>query len=314
MKKISSNYGLDMLGYNQHNVDFLDVYLGIDNPLFIDYNKILMGASPLHKSMKSDIDIFMKNLFQHLVHKNDLNLGILLHGLHETNATHLGMSKNNPKGNSVGDDLKNEMIKSLKFLRKAFLKGNLEIDSIYFGIENIGPDRISDIVTSIIKSKLISFTNLQCIKHGITTHSFAVTNIFNSTNGSWETRFVNLPVYDGKPVIFIPKDIVSSYVNISGSFHSFIRYGFNHFFKNSLELKRKIRGNDGDLVSKISRKEFDHYNKENHLNNKAISQKILSEFDNAEVVNIFSEIRKNVIVISDDQLIDIIEDNIKKAN
>jgi hypothetical protein len=314
MTKITVNYGLDVQGYNQHNVDFLDVYLGIDNLLFIDYNKILLGTTPLYRSMKGDIDVFMKALFQNLISKNDTDLSKLLRVLHETNATHLGMSKNGPKGNSVGDELKNEMFKNLKFLRKAFLKGNLEIDSIYFGIENIGPDRISDIVTSIIKSRLINFTKKQCVKHGITMHSFPMKKIFNSRNVSWETKYIELPIYDGKPVIFIPKDIVSSYGSISGTFHSFIRYGFNSFFKHSVELKKLVRGKNGNTDKNLSRKEFDKYNKEKGINNKAVSKKMLTEFENKDVINIFSEIRKSVYVLSDDELIEIIENNIKKAN
>lgn len=312
--KITQEFGLDSQGYTQHNVDFLDVYLGVDNPLFLDYNKIILGTSYLHKSMKYDIDVFMRNLFQSLINVNDSDLSKLLKGLHETNATHLGMSKDIPKGNSVGDELKNEMLKNLKFLRKAFLKGNLEIDSIYFGIENIGPDRISDIVTSIIKSKLIDFTQKQCLKHGITMHSIPMKQVFDSSNISWDTKFVELPIYDCKPVIFIPKDIVSSYVSISGTFHSFIRYGFNYFFKDSIELKKVIRGKDGNTEKKLSRKEFDKYNKEKGINNKVVSQNILTGFENKDVINIFSEIRKNVNVLSDDELIEIIENNIRKAN
>jgi hypothetical protein len=314
MVKITQEFGLDSQGYTQHNVDFLDVYLGVDNPLFLDYNKIILGTSSLHRSMKNDIDIFMRNLFQSLINVNDSDLSKLLRGLHETNATHLGMSKDIPKGNSVGDELKNGILKNLKFLSKAFLKGNLEIDSIYFGIENIGPDRISDIVTSIIKSKLIDFTQKQCSKHSITMHTFPMKKIFNSNIISWNANFVELPSYDGKPIIFIPKDIVSSYISISGTFHSFIRYGFNSFFKDSIELKKAIRGIDGNTEKKLSRKEFDQYNKEKGINNKVVSQKILTDFKNIDVINIFSEIRKNVNILSDDDLIEIIENRIREAN
>lgn len=314
MIKIINHYGLDRQGYTQHNVDFVDVYLGVDNMLFLDYNKILLNNSPLHKLMKKDIDSFMLSLFQNLASKNDTNLANLLKGLHETNATHLGMSNGNPKGNSVGDELKKEIFDNLKFLRKAFLKGNLEIDTIYFGIAKIGPDRISDIVASIVKLRLIEFTKEQCIKHSIPTKMVPIQNIFNSNKLIWETKFFELPFYNGKPVIFIPKDIVSSYVNITGTFHAFIRYGFNSFFKNSAELKKVIRGNDLDLEKKLTRKEFDKYNKENGINPKAISQKILVEFENKDVINLFDEIRKKVVILSDDEIIEIIENNFRLAN
>lgn len=317
MVKITKEYGLDIQGYTQHNVDFLDIYLGVDNLLFLDYNKILLGNTPLHKLMKNDIDSFMKSMFLYLTRNQDSNLSNLLKGLHETNATHLGMSKNNlkgPKGNSVGDELKKEIFKNLKFLKKAFIKGNLEIDSIYFGIEKIGPDRISDIVTSIIKSRLMDFSKQQCIKHSIPLHSFPISKIFNPLNLTWGANFVELPIYDGKPVILIPKDIVSTYDSVSGTFHSFVSYGFHNFFKSSSAYKLLVRGKDGKLDSNLKRNEFDKYNKDNGMNNKSVSQKILTEFDNKDVINAFAEIRKNVNVLTDDEIIEIIENNLKKAN
>jgi hypothetical protein len=314
MKKIIKNYGLDKQGYNQHNVDFLDLYLGIDNKLFIDYNKILLGNSSLYKGMRTDIDIFMKHLFTYLAGNNRADLSSLLDGLHETNATHLGLSKGRPKGKSVGNELKEKIYENLHFLKKALIKGNLEIDSIYFGIENIGPDRISDIVTSIVKARLIDFTQRQCSKHSIPMTRVPLSKIFNSRTGIWESKFVDLPIYENKPVIFVPKDIISTYDGISGTFHSFVSYGFHNFFKVSSEYKILIRGKDGNLDTNLKRKEFDDYNKSIGLNSKAISQKILTEFENNDVVNAFFEIRKNVQILNDEELIEIIDNNFRKAN
>lgn len=314
MIKIIEHYGLDAQGYTQQNVDFLDLYLGIDNLLFLDCNKILLGNSPLYLAMKSDIDAFMRGMFVYLTRRQDLNLSALLEGLHETNATHLGMSKNRPQGNSVGDELKKEIFKNLLFLRRSFLNGNLEINSIYFGIENIGPDRISDIVTSIIKLRLIEFTQDQCFKHGIAMQRFAVNKIFDSNSLTWNTSFVDLPSYGGEAVIMIPKDIVSSYASISGTFSSFIRYGFNKFFKTSPVYKQLVRGKDGRIDTELKRKEFDEYNKTIGLNPKAISQQILTEFDNKDLVEVFEEVRKRVYILNDDELVDLIENNVKKAN
>ncbi len=314
MVKITKQFNLHSQGYTQHNVDFLDVYLGIDNPLFLDYNKIILGNTPLHKSMKKDIDTFMRSMFVFLSKNQDKNLSDLLGGLHETNATHLGLSDGNPRGKSVGNELKETIFKNLKYLKKAFSKGNLEIDSIYFGIKNIGPDRISDIVTSIIKSRLIDFTQSQCAKHNIPTRRVPVNKIFNSTTISWETKFVELPIYDNKPILFIPKNIVSTYSGVSGTFDSFVRYGFNSFFRTSPEYIKNVRGKDGDIKAKLTRKEFNEYNKKNSISNKSISQKILTEFENKDVINLFAEVRKKASIILDSELIEIIENNIRKAN
>lgn len=314
MIKITDHFSLNRQGYNQHNVDFLDIYLGIDNPLFLDYNKIILGNTQLHRLMKRDIDTFMKSMFVFLSKNQDSALSDLLNGLHESNATHLGLSEGKPRGKSVGNELKETIFENLKYLKKAFSKGNLQIDSIYFGIKNIGPDRISDIVSSIIKLRLIEFTQLQCIKHSIPTKSIPVNKIFNSKNISWETKFVELPTYNNKPILLIPKSIVSTYAGVSGTFHSFIRYGFKSFFRNSPECIKNVRGKDANIDSKLTRKEFDEYNKKNSICDKDVSQKILTEFENGDVINLFAEVRKKVSIILDKDLIEIIENNIRKAN
>jgi hypothetical protein len=314
MVKIIKHFSLDQQGYNQYNVDFLDLYLGIDNQLFLDYNKILQGNSSIYRVMRTDITVFMKHLFRYLGSGQDKDLSILLDGLHETNATHLGLSKGSPRGKSVGNELKEKIFENLIFLKDAMLRGNLEIDSIYFGIKNIGPDRISDIVTSIIKNRLIEFTQQQCTKHSIFTQKVAVSKVFNSRTVTWDSKFVELPFYQNKPVLFIPKDIVSTYDGISGTFHAFVSYGFHNFFKGSIEYKKLIRGDSGNLDSNLKRCEFNQYNKDHGLNDKAISQKMLTEFENKDVVGAFSEIRKNIHILSDDDLIEIIENNLKKAN
>lgn len=314
MVKIIEHFGLDGQGCTQHNVEFLDLYLGIDNKLFLDYNKILLGNSVLYAVMRADINVFMNNLFRCLANNNNEDLSLLLDGLHETNATCLGLSKGRPKGKSVGNELKEKIFQNLQFLKRAMAQGNFEIDTIYFGIENIGPDRISDIVTSIIKSRLIEFTLQQCVKHSILTQRVAINKVFDSRTGLWGAKFVNLPVYLNKPVIMIPKSMVSTYSGISGTFDSFVRYGFNNFFKVSNQYKKLVRGADGNLNKDLNRKEFDEYNKGIGINNKAISQKMLTELKNSDVVKAFSEIRKKISILNDDEIIEIIDDNIRKAN
>jgi hypothetical protein len=314
MKKIIENFGLDIQGYTQHNVEFLNLYVGIDNKLFIDYNKILLGNSSIYSAMRTDINVFMSNLFGFLKNDKNSDLSILLDGLHETNATHLGLSKGLSKGKSVGNELKEKIFDNLKFLKESMMQGNYDIDVIHFGIENIGPDRISDIVTSIIKSRLIFFTKQQCIKHSILMEKVPVSKIFESRTGIWETKFVELPVVQGKPLIFVPKDIVSTYNNISGTFDAFVSYGFHNFFKVSSQYKKLVRGDDGNLAKNLTRTEFDEFNKNIGLNDKAISKKMLSEFKNSDIVKALSEIRRRVSVMNDDELIELIETDFKKAN
>lgn len=314
MSKITQEFGLDSLGYTQHNVEFVDLYLGVDNRLFIDYNKILNGNSVLYRAMRNDIESFMRYLFNALAAERTDNLRTLLTGLHESDSTHLGMSENAPNGNSVGKELKRNILANLLYLRRAFLNGVLQIDGLYFGIENIGPDRISDIITSVIKGRLIEFTKQQCVLYDIVTESTPMTRIYDATNSTWNTGFVDLPHFDGKPIIFVPKDIVSTYSGISGTLHSFIRYGFNNFFKTSPDYKALVRGQGGDLNPDLKRKEFDEYNKNLGMNTKTLSQMMITTLENRFLAEAFLDVRSNVLVLSNEELIDIIETPYREAN
>ncbi len=307
MGKITQEYGLDVQGYTQYNVDFLDLYLGVDNRLFLDYNKIFQGTSPIYLLMQGDIHAFMDTLFTGLAGYNYTDLNNLLFGLHETNATCLGMSKDKPAGNSVGKELKQKISDNLFFLRQTYMNGVREIDSLYFGLEGIGVDRISDIITSIVKKRLIEFTLQQCTLLGIPTQPFLVKNVFDSTNSIWTTQTFYLPVFDNQPVIFIPKDIVSSDSGISGTFFQFIRYGFNNFFKISEDYKIRVRGQYGNLGSDLKRKEFDEYNKRHGIKAKDLSKTMLTTLDNAKLAVAFSEIRQSVAPLTPQQLIELVE-------
>ena len=47
MLKITQEFGLESQGYSQHNVDFLDVYLGVENiSNFFQQNPIQAAATP----------------------------------------------------------------------------------------------------------------------------------------------------------------------------------------------------------------------------------------------------------------------------
>ncbi len=85
-----------------------------------------------------------------------------LSGLSEPNETRLGFAISKKKGNSISKKIKPKLIEAIQ-RNKAVQTGILSdfADAELF-IEDIGPDRISDITTKIIKSELVKFTQEQC--------------------------------------------------------------------------------------------------------------------------------------------------------
>ncbi|MBF0216128.1 MAG: hypothetical protein HQL30_03925 [Candidatus Omnitrophica bacterium] len=75
-------------------------------------------------------------------------------------------------------------------------------------VEGIGPDKISDITTRLIKKKLMEYTLDQCILHGIVIKSKVASGYFwDQSSQSWVDEYFQLPVYHGERIILVPKAI-----------------------------------------------------------------------------------------------------------
>ncbi|SFA57801.1 hypothetical protein SAMN04488511_1187 [Pedobacter suwonensis] len=302
-KTIISEFGLDKIGHSQSTVEFLNVKLEFDNLAFLDYNKVLKFASPLTLEMKKSLDAFLNQLFQSVVFNKPNDTRKLLKGLHESNQTRLGFSSKRPHGNSVGSVLKQLIQDNTEFVINSLKTGQFSYNTLYFGIDQVGPDRISDIIVSIIKSQLITFTQEQCTKHGIPTKAIKLRNVFNYSTKSWENGTFDLPVFDGLPIIFIPKKLISSDSGLVSSYNRFLRYGFTHFVKNNTEYaflmdeKNKEKG--------VKKKDYEAYLKTAHISNKdQVKKWIIS--NKTAILDFESELDPHITLLSDKELEEVV--------
>jgi len=290
---IISHFQLDKKGFTQSNVDFVNVKLDYDNLAFVDYNKILKFASPQTKDMKKSLDVFLNALFENVVFKKPVETRKLLKGIHESNQTRLGFSTKKPHGNSVGSVLKQLIQDNTEFIIESLKTGQFSYNTLYFGIDQVGPDRISDILVSIIKGQLIQFTVDQCLKHAIPTSSVKIKNTFNSLTKIWETKLCELPVFDGLPIIFIPKVLISTNSGLVGSYNRFLRYGFRNFVKNNTEYTFLMDAQN--LDKGVKKKDYDNYLKAQHISHKDESKRWIVK-NNTAIIDFESE---NVAVIQE---------------
>jgi len=80
----------------------------------------------------------------------------LLNGLSEPNETHLGLSSGRPQGRGVSGKQAFDLYRHLTRSRAAASGLLSELADCDLFIEGIGPDKISDISTNIIRRELIS--------------------------------------------------------------------------------------------------------------------------------------------------------------
>jgi hypothetical protein len=237
---ISINYNL---GLTQSKLDFVDVKLHKDNKLFVDPRLIELSQKPIVAKMQHNLKIFLAELLDNIKADNKRNIKYLMSGLGEPKETRLGHSDKNFDGNSVGDKLKPKFQSALanSTLLKYGVLNNLGDFDLF--IDDVGCDRISDITTKIIKSVLIEYTQEQCKNSSIPIPMIDVQQkcLFDVDTLKWTEKKVKLPVYLGKPIIFVPKDIVRRKNDANSNLGSFYRYAIRNFIATDKELIENVK-------------------------------------------------------------------------
>lgn len=198
------------LGKTQFELDFIDIDISTDTPLFID---------PFFLSIRNDnwsieATSTIRNFFQRiidLIRTNQIiDAKILFRHLHEPNSTCLGFSRGIPRGRGIGhintDDIFNSIIRSRAI--QTGLVEHLE-DNILF-VDGFGKDKLSDMTTNIIRRHLLDYTITQCQLHGITMQDSVPSGFYWNRNSiQWEQIQCRSLIIDGRRILLVPKGVVS---------------------------------------------------------------------------------------------------------
>ena len=181
-----------------------------DNLLFIDPYRINSSKSILLKEAKKKvIDYF--DIFFDAVKNNSIDtVEIIGKELHEINATKLGYTSNVSRPNGNGfclRDLINIFYEAQKADKKLLIE---DMPDVLVFAENIGPDKVSDLVTNIIYEDLLEFTRQIIIKYNLPIKFEERKKwIFDFYDWKWVNRKVLIPIVDNQEIIFIPEGIAS---------------------------------------------------------------------------------------------------------
>ena len=198
------------LNFNQDELDFVDVDVTCDTPVYLDPSAIRLLDYQWSHECVSLIQNFFENVLGAMRSGNDRRAISLLRGLSEPNETHLGMSKRGTKsrGRALGPHLVNDVWRALKNSNaiKTGLIQDVE-DSLLF-IDGVGPDLISDMVTNIIREPLIRYTQGVCNHHSIRLANVDSSYLWDPNQGKWIRRYEGLPLGSTGKIILVPKIIV----------------------------------------------------------------------------------------------------------
>ena len=115
-----------MLNKTQFELDFVDIDIDTDLPLFIDSNLIRKYDSDFNAKLSNTMDSFFTYLLNTLSNNLDEKAKYLCSHLSEINETHLGLSRGISQGKGVGPLSAVKIFESLKN-SQAIEDGILEI-------------------------------------------------------------------------------------------------------------------------------------------------------------------------------------------
>lgn len=194
------------LGRNQATLDFLDVHIDKDIPVFIDPAALRTLNTDWGHHCVSLLQNYFDTVLVAIRNGQHDRAKELLACLSERNEFHIGYSKGKSRGHALGPVSAEKIWKSL-VKSKAATTGLLQDleDTILF-VEGLGPDMLSDSVCNIIRGPLIEYTQQSCAYYGIPmTAGVNSGPIWNPLVEKWEQSLIELPITKHGPLILIPK-------------------------------------------------------------------------------------------------------------
>lgn len=146
--KISEYFGIKK---SQHELDFVDIDIDSDTPLFLDPYFIAKNDFPIafeaHLSLRSYFECLLCALRENRM----TDAEELFSHLGETNEICLGFSRTKPQGKGMGPSDASRIFKSLKESH-ALKTGIMEdIEDFRIFVDNVDKDKMSDMTANIIK-------------------------------------------------------------------------------------------------------------------------------------------------------------------
>lgn len=200
------------LSESHEGIEFVNVDTETDTSLFIDpfsikFSKLFTQAEIAF----SKIDSFFNHVYRLYDEdraKEALDLFVFSR---ESNELHLGYSNRRKSGKGVSKEILHLVFSTLRSNREIADEMSIDPLSLVIFVPNFAEDRMTDLITSIIKKELLEFTLSQAIKHrkDIDYSDYDYGYYWNEQRSVWE-RLIGPSVKDevGNALLLVPKDIV----------------------------------------------------------------------------------------------------------
>lgn len=204
--RVSEYYNL---GFEQPSLDFVDVRLDTDTPLFIDPTALNLLDTVWGTRCRSLIQDYFTLILTSIRNGEHIRAKWLLAVLNEPNETKLGFSTNQPRGHGMGKKLAETMWEALQDSAAVSTGIIHDLEDTALMIDGVASDVISDIVTNIIRGPLIEYTKDMSKRYGIPlVDGVASRPIWDMDKQKWETMHTQQTIAYGERLILVPKVLV----------------------------------------------------------------------------------------------------------
>jgi len=182
--RVSEYYSL---GLEQPSLDFVDVRLDTDVPLFLDPSSLNLLDTEWGAKCRGLIHDYFSLILEHISNGEHGKAKALLAVLSEPNETHLGLSKRLSRGHGMGKELADKMWQALNgsSAHTGLIK---DLEDTALLIDGIASDVISDIVTNIIREPLLEYTMEMCNQYGIPLETHATRKLWDAQAKKWVVK------------------------------------------------------------------------------------------------------------------------------
>lgn len=234
---------------SQPQLDFVDIDLSADFPLYFDPATFLDGNDEFAKACASDIYDFFDAVMEAIRNKDRQRGILLLSALREPNDTFLGVSRGKPAGRGLGPEQAAKIYRNLERSKAIQTSLITDLSDYAMFIDGIGPDKISDMTTNIIRGNLLKYTTDQCNLLGIELENSLPSGlIWDSNSRIWSQKYVNRPYFDDMTILLVPK----RYVKWKGAVNKRTKSYYKHFVRNF--IKDEQLSTNGSLVTVVKTK------------------------------------------------------------
>lgn len=205
---ISEKFGFTTKGHQF--IDFIDINLDTDTELYIDPTLIDRLPTSWCIETKKILQDYFDNVFECCKAKNYSRLDSLVAFGKEPNETKLGLSVEQSRGKGSKPDSLRNIFRTVA--EQCLIENGLveKPSDLCIFVHNFAEDRMSDLITNIIRCQLYKFTIHQCEKLDINmSHKqYNLGQYWDTTLKKWNTLTGNALLVENKKILLVPKNIV----------------------------------------------------------------------------------------------------------